>query len=615
MYGYWGKVLRINLKERSYQVEEVPESVWQKYVGGSAFGAKVLLEETPPKVDPLSEENKIIFAVGLWQSAKNPGSGKWSVITKSPLTKTFLDSSGGGNFAAALKKAGYEALIIEGESKSPVKLIINNEQIKIEAADSLWGKDALETFHDFKSSLNDNRYSIVYIGPAGEMGHPIACIGCDGHSVAGRGGAGAVMGAKKLKAIAILGSKEVPLYDPEKVKTRALELMREFTKRSAEKRKTGTTSAPTSFEKIGNLPLKYWVGETWGKSEQIAAPYYNELLHTKPTFCANCPYGCHRHIKLEEPKEYAVEGAGPEYETLGMMGGSFLCSDLPAITKANDICNRMGIDTISTGAWVSFLAECYEKKIINEADTGGIAINWGDGKVLVQLTEKIAKLEGIGAYFKEGIVGAAQRLGPKTEDLIVQVKNLDYPAHDPRCHLAAGLNYATGTRGACHERGDAQGFFYPELGMEGPARTMEEVPPYVIRQQNMSSLANSLSICKFIIRVPKIALAEIIEILNAATDWNWTIPDLEKAGERGFLLERLINVRDGISRKDDILPKKMTIPAKTGPRAGRAPVPHDKALDEYYRLRKWTKDGIPTKEALQEADLEKYIPFLRGIRR
>jgi aldehyde:ferredoxin oxidoreductase len=388
--------------------------------------------------------------------------------------------------------------------------------------------------------------------------------------------------------------------------------MREFTKRSAEKRKTGTTSAPTSFEKIGNLPLKYWVGETWGKSEQIAAPYYNELLHTKPTFCANCPYGCHRHIKLEEPKEYAVEGAGPEYETLGMMGGSFLCSDLPAITKANDICNRMGIDTISTGAWVSFLAECYEKKIINEKDTGGIAINWGDGKVLVQLTEKIAKLEGIGAYFKEGIVGAAQRLGPKTEDLIVQVKNLDYPAHDPRCHLAAGLNYATGTRGACHERGDAQGFFYPELGMEGPARTMEEVPPYVIRQQNMSSLANSLSICKFIIRVPKIALAEIIEILNAATGWNWTIPDLEKAGERGFLLERLINVRDGISRKDDILPKKMTIPAKTGPRVGRAPVPHDKALDEYYRLRKWTKGGIPTEQALQEAGLEEYILFKEG---
>jgi len=228
----------------------------------------------------------------------------------------------------------------------------------------------------------------------------------------------------------------------------------------------------------------------------------------------------------------------------------------------------------------------------------------------VQLTEKIARLEGIGGYFQEGIVGAAKRIGPETEDLIVHVKNMDYPAHDPRCHLAAGLNYATGTRGACHERADAQGFFYPELGMEAPARTMEEVPQYVIHQQNMSSLANSLSVCKFILRVPKLSLSEIIEILNAATGWNWTVQDLEKAGERGFVLERIINVRDGISRKDDVLPKKMTIPAQTGPRAGRVPLPHDKALDEYYKLRNWTNDGIPTESGLHEIGLEEYVRFL-----
>jgi aldehyde:ferredoxin oxidoreductase len=610
MYGYWGKVLRLNLTTKKYKVEDVPENVWKKFIGGSAFGAKILLEETPAKVDPLSEENKIIFGVGIWQSAKNPGSGKWSVVTKSPLTGTFLDSCGGGNFGPAIKRAGYDAIIIEGKSASPVKIIINNERIMIEDAHTLWGKDSIETFHQFQSSLNDRRYSIVYIGPSGEIGHPIACIGCDGHSVAGRGGAGAVMGSKKLKAIAVLGTKQVPLYNPEKVKTRALELMREFTKRSAEKRKTGTTSAPTKFESIGNLPLKYWVGETWGKADKIAAPYYNGILHTKPTFCANCPYGCHRHIKLEEPEEYAVEGAGPEYETLGMMGGSFLCSDLPAIAKANDICNRMGIDTISTGAWISFLAECYEKNLINKEDTDGIEVNWGDGKVLVQLTEKITKLEGIGHYFKEGIVGAAKKIGSDTMDSIVHVKNLDYPAHDPRCHLAAGLNYATGTRGACHERADVQGFFYPELGMEGPAQKMDEVPEYVMHQQNMSSLANTLSVCKFIIRVPKLKLAEIVEILNAATGWDWTIQDLEKVGERGFVLERLINVRDGISRKDDILPKKITIPSKTGPRQGRVPVPHEKALEEYYKLRNWDEAGIPTKQALKESGLEQYLEIL-----
>jgi aldehyde:ferredoxin oxidoreductase len=611
MYGYWGKVLRINLTTKKYKVEDVPESVWKKFIGGSAFGAKILLEETPPKVNPLSKENKIIFGVGVWQSGKTPGSGKWSVVTKSPLTGTFLDSCGGGNFGPAIKRAGYDAIIIEGKSDSPLKIIIHNEQIIIEDAQTLWGKDAIETFYQFQSSLDDRRYSIVYIGPSGEIGHPIACIGCDGHSVAGRGGAGAVMGSKKLKAIAILGTKQVPLHNLEKLKTRSVELMREFSKRSVEKRKTGTTAAPTKYESIGNLPLKYWVGETWGKADKISAPYYNEVLHAKPVFCANCPYGCHRHIKLEEPKEYAVEGSGPEYETLALMGGSFLCPDLPAIAKANDICNRMGIDTISTGAWISFLAECYEKKIINKEDTAGIEVNWGDGKVLVQLTEKIAKLEGIGQYFKEGIIGAAKRIGSGTIDSIVQVKNMDYPGHDPRCFLAAGLNYATGTRGACHERADVQGFFYPELGMEGPAQTMDEVPEYVMHQQNMSSLANTLSVCKFIIRVPKLKLAEIVEILNAATGWDWTISDLENAGERGFVLERLINIRDGISRKDDILPKKMTIPAKTGPREGRIPVPHDKALDEYYKLRNWSREGIPTVKALQDIGLEDYLEVIR----
>jgi len=610
MYGYWGKVLRVNLSNKSFKVEDVQENVWKKYIGGSGYGAKVLIEETPPKIDPFSEKNKIIFAVGLWQAAKAPGSGKWSVTTKSPLTRTFMDSSGGGNFASAIKKSGYDAIIIEGKSDSPVILKIEDGEVKIEDASILWGKDTVETFEELKERLNDRRYSIVCIGPSGEIGHPIGCIACDGHSFAGRGGSGSVMGSKKLKAIAILGTKQVPLYDADKVKNKSVELMRIFAERSAEKRKTGTTSAPVPFEAIGNLPIKYWTGESWPEAYKIGAPRYNEVLRVKPIFCANCPYGCHRHIKIEKPEEYAVEGSGPEYETLALMGSSFLCSDLPAIAKANDICNRMGIDTISTGAWVSFLAECYEKGLINKEDTEGLEINWGKGEVLVELTKKISQLFGIGSWFKEGIVGAAEKIGPETKELIVHVKNMDYPGHDPRCFIAAGLNYATGTRGACHERADAQSFFYPELGMKGPATSMEEVPAYVCTQQNMCSFANQLTICKFMLRVSKIKLAEIVEVLNAITGWDWTIEDLEKVGERVFTLERLINVRDGISRKDDILPQKISVPAKTGPRKGRAPVPHDKALDEYYKLRNWATNGLPTKKALMEVDLEEYLDYL-----
>ncbi len=611
MYAYWGKVLRVNLTKKSTVIENVPEEVWKKLVGGSAFGAKILLEETPAKVDPLSEENKIIFSVGVWQADKAPGSGKWTVTTKSPLTGTFLDSSGGGNFGPALKKTGFDAIIVEGKSDKPVHLVIDNTDARIEDAGHLWGKDSAETYETLKASFGKKRYSMVYIGPSGEIGHPIGCVVCDGHSVAGRGGAGSVMGSKNLKAISVLGTQEVPLYDKERSNSMTRELLKEFSKRAEEKRKTGTTGAPNTYNKIGNMPLKYWVGESWDEAEKIAAPYYNEILNTKPTFCANCPYGCHRHIKFTEPAEYAVEGSGPEYETLALMGGAFLCSDLYAISKANDICNRMGIDTISVGAWVSFLAECYEKGIITKQDTDGIEVNWGDGRVLVQLTEKIARLEGIGEYFREGIVGAAERIGSGTEDSIVHTKNMDYPGHDPRCFIGAGLNYATGTRGADHERADAQGFFYPELGMKGPAETMEEVPEYVFHQQNISSFANQMSICKFMFRVPKLKLAEIVDVINACTGWGWTIEDLEKAGARGFVLERLINIRDGITRKDDSLPKKMTVPSKEGPRAGKVPLPHDKALDEYYKLRKWDNNGIPTEAALKEAGLEEYLGILQ----
>jgi aldehyde:ferredoxin oxidoreductase len=625
--GYWGKVLRVNLTNKSYQVENVDESVWEKFIGGSGYGAKVLIEETQPKVDPLSEENKIVFGVGLWQAVKAPGSAKWSVVTKSPLTKTYLDCAGAGHWAPLFKKAGYDALIIEGKSEKPVYININDDKVEFKDAAHIWGKDTIKTTEFIKEELNNKRVSILNIGPAGEIMNPIACITCDGHSFAGRGGAGAVMGSKNLKAIATFGTKEVLVFNPDKAKELAKKVFKFISDNVGGHGETyGTTQCVGPNEKSGDLPMKYWTQDTWPEVEKISTPRYNEVLSVKPHFCANCPVGCHRHIQVKEPKKWALEGNGPEYETLATMGGSYLCSDLAAICKANDICNRMGVDTISAGAWICFLAECWEKGLINEKDTDGIEIKWGNGEVLVELTEKITKLEGIASWFKNGIVGAAEKIGPETKDIIVQVKNLDYPAHDPqvknldypahdpRFSAALGVNYATSTRGACHVRGpvfDSMHLFYPNIFKGDFAEDNEEnIPKRTFMVQNINGFYNQVSLCCFMGPFGGMKIEDVIDIINAVTGWNWSQEDLMEAGSRAFTLERLINVRDGFDRKSDTLPKKMTIAAKTGGRAGRISPSFESNLEKYYEIRGWDQQGHPTKETMKNLGLEEYIEYI-----
>jgi len=340
------------------------------------------------------------------------------------------------------------------------------------------------------------------------------------------------------------------------------------------------------------------------------------MLKSKPTFCANCPVGCHRHIKLEAPEEWALEGPGPEYETLGMMGANLLNTNLPSIVKANDICNRWGIDTISTASFIAFLTECYEKGIIDKEYTGGIEIEWGNGEVLVELTEQIARLEGLGKLFEKGIVGASQKIGEEeTKDIAVHVKNMDLPAHDPRAIFGIAVNYATGTRGACHERGDAQaistGKYHPEIMEKSFDRfSMEDAPEAAIISQNYSAFFNSVSLCKFMIKVIGMSLTEVKDIFNSITGWGWSVEQLMQAGERIINLQRLVNVRDGIRRKDDKLPKKVFQAAKEGPRKGKSPIPFEPALEDFYKRRGWSIDGVPTEEKLKKLGLEEYISYL-----
>ena len=616
MLGYWNKLLRIDLSTQTYKVEDIDEESIKLLLGGAALGAKYLLEELPPKIDPLSPENKIIFSIGFMQAVNCPGNAKWSVVTKSPLTGTFLDSAGAGAWAPQLKKAGYDLLIIEGKAPVPTYIYIHDDGVEFKAAGHIWGKDSVETGVLIKEELGDKRINTLNIGTAGEILNPIACVTCDGHSFAGRGGSGAVMGSKNLKAVAVWGTKQVPVADEEKAKEYVKELFKALYETA--KGGGGTPDVMVPLEALGDVPIRYWRGDVWHRgAKMIGTPRYTEYLNVKPLACQNCPVGCHRHIDLQLTDGSALQGNGPEYETLGMMGSGLCIEDLSAISLANDKCNRAGVDTISAGAFIGFIIECYESGFITEEEIGMVP-KWSDDETLLFLLDKILKLEGVGVLFAKGIRGAVDAIGHESAAIAVEVKNLDMPAHDPRAVYGLAVNYATSPRGACHERGNPQasalGLFYPDCEMDGPPdRFDEDAAAYCAAvYQDASLLFNNITICKFMVNNGGLTITEIAQEFEYITGIKCTTMELLESARRGLALQRLINVRDGITRADDKLPPKMLQAAVIGGRAGKAPYNFDKMLTDYYNLRGWDKSGIPTEESLKSLGLGYYSKYIPG---
>ncbi|MBO4289940.1 MAG: aldehyde ferredoxin oxidoreductase family protein [Lachnospiraceae bacterium] len=617
MNGYWKKLCRVNLTDKTWTTEDIDEATLDLLMGGTALGAKILLEETEPNVDPLSPENKIIFAVGCLQACPTfPGNAKWSVITKSPLTGSVTDSAGTGAWAPQFKKCGYEALVIEGKADKPTWLYITDDGVEFRNAEELWGLDSIDTSAKIKEILGDKRVNALNIGPAGEIMNPIANITCDGHSFAGRGGTGAVMGSKNLKAIAAWGTKQCEVADLEAAKAFGKEVFVNLHK--ATESAEGTPSVMVGMEAIGDSPIRYWRGDVWHKgAETIGTPRYTQFYNVKPLPCQNCPIGCHRHIDFELSNGERMVGNGPEYETLGTMGSGLCIDDLEAIALANDMANRAGVDTISLGSYVGFLIECYESALIT-AEEIGMVPKFGDKETLLFLCDKLIKNEGVGKLFVKGIRGAAAAIGGDAQDLTVEVKNMDLPAHDPRAVFANFPNYATGARGACHERGDTQaiatGLVYPEVGLEEtPDRfSVEQAPNIAIIAQDGALMYNCLTICKFMIKFAGMTISELAHELELILGKEVDPYELFKVGERSQNLQRLINVRDGMSRKDDTAPKKLFLPAATGSRAFKAPTQaeFDWMLDEYYKQRGWDNNGIPTAERLEELGLGDYVKYL-----
>ncbi|MFB6114565.1 MAG: aldehyde ferredoxin oxidoreductase family protein [Halodesulfurarchaeum sp.] len=610
MFGYSNRILRVDMSAHSVETEEIDPEVWEMVVGGSGFGAYVLLNEVPADADPLGPENTLIFATGPIQASRFPGAAKFTAVAKSPINGFYGESAAGSHWGVALKEAGYDAVIVEGEAESPKRLTITEDDARLEDASDLWGMDAYETneaIWEAEDVVPENEMSSAAIGQAGENLVSYSAVTIDNHSFLGRSGMGAVMGSKKLKAIAVeKGDSLPPVADEDDVKNLTRDLSRQIASETEAFQEHGTPIIVTMGEELGDVPTKNWEKGTFDGNEDIGTPKYTEEILTGRLPCVYCPIGCHRDVTVESPEKFATEGAGPEYETLAMLGQNCLIDDLKSISKVNDLCNRYGIDTIALGGILAYLMEAEERDDL-DVDTD-IDLTWGNEDAPIEFVEKVAHREGIGDLAADGITSLIEDVGADTTSYAVQTKGVMVPAHDPRAFFATGLNYMTGVRGPGHERGNLQlphyGVMFPEIGVgEEPDRFgYENIAYRTARFQDWSSIWNSLVVCRFM-NEGGMTFSDMLDMYNAVTGANLSRPEFLHLSERIFQLQRLANVKFGVSAEDDTLPPRLLEATEEGGHAGEVPDGLESAIDDYYDHRGWTDEGIPTSETLERFDV------------
>lgn len=593
--GYSGKVARVNLAKKQVKTENLRWEWVTQYIGGKGLGFKYLYDELKPKVNPLSPENKLIFITGPLSGTIAPATGKYAVVTKSPRTNTILDSYFGGTFGAQLKFSGFDAVIVEGRAKRPVYISISNGKVNLKTAEHLWGKGAFNTISTIKKDEEDTKTSVLAIGPAGESMVKLASINADVIWNAGRGGAGAVMGSKNLKAIAVKGDGKFPIAKEDELKKVSKELTEKsvLTETNIWAKTDGTPIIVDMSNTAGILLTKYFESGVFEDHDKINTDVVKAHL-AEVRACYACPLACKRLVKVGDK---IVKS--PEYETLATAGSNCCVGDFEAVTEFNSICGDLGIDTISTANTIALVMELYESGIVKKSMLDGIEANFGSKEALIGLAEKIGRNEGVGKILSGGTSAVIQKFGVDAEKYAVDVKGLEIPGYEPRGTWGMALAYSTADRGACHLRAwavseDAFGKLEP--------RTFNEKPALVKRLEDINSVKWSLIVCDFWI----INYDEMATLL--APVWGKPVKpeELKLAGERIWNLGRLFNVREGFSRKDDKLPPKFfKQPLKGGPTDGVkvSEIEYEKALDEYYGLRGWDNNGVPKKETLKRLGL------------
>lgn len=614
--GYEGKWLLVNLTEGECSEFSVAEDVLKKFLGGSSLGAKLFLDGYPLEADPFSGENPFMIMTGPLVGSGFPGTSRFSLCAKSPLTGIWGESACGGTFGPELKRAGYDGIVFEGRSKSPVFLSIMDDGAQLLDASTLWDRDIYETTDILKA--RDKSFKVLAIGPAGEHLVKIAAIGNDKGHFSGRTGLGAVMGFKRLKAVVVKGSGKVEKAHPEQYKN-VFKVAIQEVKESAMAEGLHLMGSDTHMDLgmiAGDVPVKNWTGgQDFELASHLSGPTMREKYLVKEHACANCPVGCKRIVKVDEGPFSTEEGPGPEYETCATFGTMIVNPDLAGVIKANELCNRYGMDTISCGAAIAWSMELYEKGILAGSDVDGLDLSWGNMDAVLALIRKIAYREGFGDVLAEGSLNAARKIGKGTEDLVVHVKGLDAPMHDPRGFHGMGLAYMMSNRGACHlqhavlatEQGWAS---WPQLFPmkdDYQGTTSEGKAALVYHSENYGILANSLAICHYLVDMLK--PETVLDAFNAVTGFDFTPGDLLRAGMRDWTLKRGFNNLLGITSKDDVLPKKIMTALEDGNTAGSVP-DATLLLREYYALRGLDERGFPTKGKLLELGLEELMDRL-----
>jgi aldehyde:ferredoxin oxidoreductase len=619
LFGYAGKILRIDLTDGKSSTEDMDENDARMYLGGAGLSAKILYRELQKGADSLSPSNKLIFSTGPFAGSNAPGSGSVNVCFKSPLTNLFADSRAGSDFGPVLKKSGYDMLIIEGKANDPVYLVIDEDKIEIKDASRMLGMTTSEKTNFIKNVLGKD-FEVACIGPAGEnrVLFSVIMFG-DGSRAAGRLGGGAVMGSKNLLAVALRGKKKVPIFNREEF----FKISRDLSKKLLDNpgnqglKTDGTTGDLGKCDDAGDWPTKNWHSNSWGKGQEIYSKFkkYNLI---KPAPCYNgCILQCQRIVKSDSQKWKTPVHGGAEYESMSAFTAYIMNDDVDAAVHATYLCNEYGLDTISSGALISFAMEVFENKILGEKDFDGLDLTWGNVESAIKLLEKIAYRKGIGNILADGVVRASKIIGGGSEEFAVNVKGLEGPAHDPRSGKALAMTYGLSNVGMSH--------IHPIEGMAYDAYKADfGLIPYGLKDpfkvdrydeegkgsaskilHDYGTIPDIIGMCKFYIYAG-LTPDDLAKELAALTGWNVDGRELLLIGERVYNLQRMFNVREGIRRKDDQIPERI----KKVPEFGKYSTvqecvihDYDSMLDEYYEARGWNREGIPTKNKLENLGL------------
>ncbi len=622
--GYHGRILRIDLNQESYKIEQPDELFYRTYWGGRGFGLYYMLKEMKPHIDPFSGDNLLIFSPSVLTGNQAPAMPRYTVCAKSPLTGTEGESEAGGYWGPELKNAGFDAIVVRGIAKRPCYLWIHDGQVEFRDASHLWGKETFQVDQMIKEELGDDHIRICQIGLGGENQVLFANIVNELTHFNGRSGLGAVMGSKRLKAIAVKGTHSISLYDKERVKEISKEISQRVMENPLSKglREYGTPGVVRGFYESGCLPSLNWTTGYFKNGENLTAEVYNQTILKHRDSCYACPIRCKRVVEVHD-KNMIVDPVygGPEYETIVALGSICGIDDLKYVAKANELCNKWGIDTISTGMTIAFAMHCYEEGILTKEDTDGLDLYFGNKKAVLMLIEKIARKEGFGRLLAQGTYRAARKIGRGSEKFLREVKRQEIAMHDPRVKAGLALQFAFADYGSDHMKAPHDTFFSnensPGLREMSGLGILRPLSPTDLSYRKVAlfkildiywTLFDILGICYFGY-VPRSVgtMDEILTIIRATTGWKTTWYELMKLGERTINMARIFNIREGFTTKDDKVPEIFFSHFSDGPLKGKGALSR-KDFEEAKRLRYeimgWNSKGKPTRGKLIELDLD-----------